>query len=253
MPESTSPAEPSRRELKRQQTVEEIKTRARRQLVEDGPGGLSLRAVARDMRMSSAAIYRYFANQPELVGALCVDAYNALADSLEAARDAHAADGPTRQWWAIGQAIRDWSLRSGADFALIFGTPVTGYHAPESVTGPAAARSILIALGTYSAALDSGAADLDRCILPEKIEGGELGTYLLAAAHLDPTDEAATTRLAGMAAAALNAWASILGFLISEQFGNLPRLIANTDDLYAAHLRTIMIGLGFPPEAVAQL
>jgi Tetracyclin repressor-like, C-terminal domain len=49
-------------------------------------------------------------------------------------------------------------------------------------------------------------------------------------------------RLAGIA---LNAWASVLGFLTLEIFGSLTRLIADTDELYRAHVHTVMLGMGF--------
>ncbi|MBF6357707.1 TetR/AcrR family transcriptional regulator [Nocardia higoensis] len=247
---SASAEEPSRRDVRRQETIEEIKSRARRQLAERGAGGLSLRAVARDMRMSSAAIYRYFANQSDLIGALCVDAYLALGDEFEAVRDRSVADDPSAQCWAIGQAARQWALRNSQDFALIFGTPIAGYHAAESVTGPAAGRAASIPLLAYAAAVDAGAADLDRCIVPDTVEPGELGVYLLTAHPSGTPIGMAADRLARMAAVGLNAWASILGFLTSEQFGNLPRLITNVDDLYDAHLRTVMRDMGFQPEVI---
>jgi hypothetical protein len=52
-------------------------------------------------------------------------------------------------------------------------------------------------------------------------------------------------RLAGIA---LNAWASVLGFLTPEIFGSLTRLIADTDELYRAHVHTVMLGMGFGPD-----
>lgn len=250
---ATATPEPSRRELRRQETTEEIKARARKQLAENGPGGLSLRAVARDMRVSSTAIYTYFANQSELISALCVDAYTALGDDLEAARDRTDPNDPSAQWWAIGHAFRQWALRNSHDFALIFGTPIAGYHAAESVTGPAAGRALLISLQVYATAIDTGIAELSRCIIPDPVEPGELGVYLLAAQNSALTVDLASDELARMGAVGLNAWASILGFLTSEQFGNLPRLITNVNDLYSAHLRTVMLGMGFEPATIKAL
>src|SRR6266540_2538318 len=137
---STPPASPpqsrplSRRAEYRQATVEEIKTLARRQLAEQGAGALSLRAIARDMRMASSALYRYFASYEDLISALCVDAYDALADAVTAARDARPADDHAGRWWAICHAYPRWSLDNRPDFALIFGTPVPGHRAPEAAT-----------------------------------------------------------------------------------------------------------------------
>lgn len=248
MSKSTAPV--SRRDAKRQDTIAEIKTRARKQLAERGAGGLSLREVARDMRMSSAGIYRYFGNQADLIGALCVDAYMALGDEIEAARDRHASDGPTAQWWATAQAARQWALRNPEDFALIFGTPIAGYHAPMTLTGPSSGRALQIGVDVYRAALETGAADLSRCFLPASTQPGELGAYQLTMLGVDPLADPTADPYLQQTALALNAWASILGFLTSELFGSLTRIVADVDDLYAAHLRTVMLGLGFSREII---
>lgn len=48
------------RERVRAELTKEITDIARRRLATEGAGGLSLRAVAREMGMVSSAIYRYF-------------------------------------------------------------------------------------------------------------------------------------------------------------------------------------------------
>ncbi|WP_433654724.1 TetR/AcrR family transcriptional regulator [Nocardia sp. CA-128927] len=240
----------SRRAEKRQDMVAEIKDRARAQLADGGAGELSLRAIARDMRMSSAAIYRYFDSQSALIDALCVDAYTSWSDAVEAAYEQHRDDDPTAQWWAIAQAARQWALSSSEEFALIFGTPIPGHHAVESATGPAAARAMHIFAGVYATAVLTGAADLRRCFIPEPVQFGELGRYLLSMSGSETITDSDTQQLSKVAAVGNNAWASILGFLITELWGNLPRLITNVDDLYHAHLCTVMVGMGFDPDTI---
>jgi AcrR family transcriptional regulator len=232
----------SRRERNRRATVAEIKALARQQLAEQGPGALSLRAIARQMGTASSALYRYFASHDELISALCVDAYTALADVLSAARDAQPADDPARQWWAVCWAFRRWALDNPADFALIFGTPVPGYQAPEPVTGPAAGRTTALPLTAYAAAVAAGAADPDRTQVPQDLEVTEFLRNLLADAAPDYPP-----RLAGIA---LSAYASVLGYLVAEVFGSLARLVGDSDQLYRAHLRTVMLGMGFDPALV---
>ncbi|WP_052057443.1 TetR/AcrR family transcriptional regulator [Rhodococcoides fascians] len=238
-------AAPSRREARRKETVDEIKTRARAHLAEHGPGGLSLRAVAREMGMSSAAIYRYFDNQSALIGALCIDAYTALGDSIDAARTDADPHDLQAQWWAMGHAIRQWTLAHPHDFALIFGTPIAGFHADAAVTGPAASRALLSPMVVYLAAVENGSADLTRCQIPELLEPGDLGAYLLDLQETALAKDIDRQHLLRIAAVGLNAWASILGFLVSEQFGNLPRLVSSVDALYDSHLRTVLCGMGF--------
>src|ERR1700756_3222700 len=74
-----------RRERLRQTTVAEIKALAWQQIAEAGAPSLSLRAIARDMGMTSSALYRYFPSREVLLTALIKDGFASLADALEAA------------------------------------------------------------------------------------------------------------------------------------------------------------------------
>jgi AcrR family transcriptional regulator len=118
----------------------EIKAVARRHLETDG-ANLSLRAVARDMGMVSSALYRYFASRDDLLTALIIDAYNALGAAVESA-DAGLSDRADLRgrWMASARSIRDWALARPAEYALLYGSPVPGYAAPED-TIVAAART----------------------------------------------------------------------------------------------------------------
>jgi AcrR family transcriptional regulator len=233
----------SRRDRQRIATVAEIKALARQQLAEAGPGALSLRAIAREMGMASSALYRYFASYEELIGALCADAYNSVADTIGEARDSQPADDPARQWWAIGQAYRRWALDNPADFGLIFGTPIPGYQAPPELTGPAAGRFAAVPAAVYAAAVEAGAADPSRTQVPATIEAGEQLAELLG----DP----AASYPARYVAILLCAWASLRGYLMGEVFGSLRELIGDADQLFQAHLGTVMVGMGFDPDRVA--
>jgi hypothetical protein len=42
-----------------------------------------------------------------------------------------------------------------------------------------------------------------------------------------------------------SAWASILGCIVAEIFGSLPQLITDPGRLWDAHLRTVMLGMGY--------
>ncbi len=152
----------TRRERVRAATIEEIRATARQHMAEKGAAVLSLRAIARDMGMTSPALYRYFASRDDLVTALIVDAYNALADALEIARDACKEDDHAGRLAAIAYAYRDWALANPQEYALIFGVPIPEYEAPPDVTGPIAARSMMVFLGILQAAQRSGQADLSN-------------------------------------------------------------------------------------------
>ena len=75
----------SRRDRVRAATVTEIKDTARRILVAEGPDGLSLRAIAREMGMTAPALYRYFPSREDLIGALIADLYDELTAAISTA------------------------------------------------------------------------------------------------------------------------------------------------------------------------
>jgi AcrR family transcriptional regulator len=126
----------------RAEMTEEIKTVARRHLATEG-ANLSLRAVARDLGMVSSAVYRYFASRDELLTALIIDAYDAVGVAAEQAAAAVAA--PLDKWLAACHAARDWALANPHEWALIYGSPVPGYQAPQDTVVPA--TRVLLLLG----------------------------------------------------------------------------------------------------------
>ncbi|WP_430780403.1 TetR/AcrR family transcriptional regulator [Actinoplanes sp. G11-F43] len=118
----------------RAEMTEEIKSVARQHLSTDG-ANLSLRAVARDLGMASSAVYRYFASRDELLTALIVDAYNTVGEAAEQAAAQQAT--PLGKWLAAAHAARDWALANPHEWALIYGSPVPGYEAPQDTVLPA--------------------------------------------------------------------------------------------------------------------
>jgi AcrR family transcriptional regulator len=128
---------PGIRARAREETTRAILDEARRQLAADGAAALSLRAVAREVGMVSSAVYRYVASRDELLTRLIVEAYDAVGERAEVARDPAAT--PRAQWRAVWRAVRTWAHEHPAEYALIYGTPVPGYAAPAE-TIPAAGR-----------------------------------------------------------------------------------------------------------------
>lgn len=125
---------------KRQESREKIEAQiielGRRHLVTEGAPGLSLRAIARDLGMVSSAVYRYVPSRDDLLTLLLIDAYTELADAVDSAAAATA--GSWRdQLLAIARAARAWAVDQPARWALLYGSPVPGYHAPrERTLGP---------------------------------------------------------------------------------------------------------------------
>ncbi|MDJ0393581.1 WHG domain-containing protein [Rhodococcus sp. G-MC3] len=123
------------RERARAQTLADITRIGREHLAADGAAALSLRAVARDLGVVSSAVYRYVKNRDELLTLLVVDAYTELGDEVDTAIDA--VEGPVEKFLALGRTVQTWGRRVPSSYALLFGSPVPGYHAPaEQTTGP---------------------------------------------------------------------------------------------------------------------
>src|SRR5271154_6561131 len=118
----------SARERVRAEVSADIASEARRQLAEVGAGALSVRAVARQLGMASSAMYRYFPSRDELLTALIVEGYDALADVAEAA--AAAGGGNVKRFRTVCRAVRGWALAHPHEYALLYGSPIPGYQAP---------------------------------------------------------------------------------------------------------------------------
>jgi AcrR family transcriptional regulator len=191
-------------------------------MAERGAAALSLREVARQMGMSSAAIYRYFANRDELVTALIVDAYADLAAALDAA----AASAPVDHFLDLALAYRAWALDHPSDYALILGTPIPGYHAPEAITRPAAHRSMARFVEVALAARGRGAE---------------------STAGIRPT-ETPTRGLADLPPAvrdlALAGWGQMHGLVSLELFGHLDALGEDPGALYRYEMAAFAARIG---------
>jgi AcrR family transcriptional regulator len=127
----------------RAEMIEEIKSTARRHLAVEG-ANLSLRAVARDLGMVSSAVYRYFASRDELLTALILDGYTALGSAAEQAEAAVARADLAGRWLATCRGVRDWARANPHEYALLYGSPVPGYAAPQDTVAPASRVPLLL-------------------------------------------------------------------------------------------------------------
>lgn len=122
--------EGSVRERRRAQTVQEIKAAALEQLAEGGPGGLSLRGVARAVGMTVQSLYHYFDSREALLTALVIDGHRALAAAVQEAADASRGRPQAERLFAASNAYRRWALANRPAFLLLYGTPVPGFEPP---------------------------------------------------------------------------------------------------------------------------
>src|ERR1700743_2184302 len=212
------------RERVRAELIREIKDEARRQAATASAGGLSLRAVARELGMASSALYRYFPSRDDLLTALIIDAYDALGEAVEQA-DAAAPKADARaRWMACCHAVRNWAKAQPHEYALIYGSPVPGYQAPED-TISAAARVPLMMIEILR---DEHAAG--RLATPP---GAPLTPTLLRQAK-EVGRQIARGLPAEVLVAAIIAWTQLFGTVSFELFGQYVGSVDPTDEFFAA-------------------
>jgi AcrR family transcriptional regulator len=151
-----------KRRNSRERIEAQIVELGRRHLLEHGAAGLSLRAIARDLGMVSSAVYRYVASRDELLTLLLVDAYSDLADTVDRAREA-VPDIWSDDVIAIAHAARRWATAHPARWALLYGSPVPGYHAPAERTVGPGTRVVSALLDAVAAGIATGDIMLTNC------------------------------------------------------------------------------------------
>jgi AcrR family transcriptional regulator len=217
----------------RAEMIEEIKRIAREHLAVDGPN-LSLRAVARDLGVVSSAVYRYFASRDDLLTAMIIDAYNRMGEAVEQAEAVIPRKDLHGRWMAAGTAIRGWSRDNQPEYALLYGSPVPGYAAPQDTIGPAA-RPVWVLVGILRDGVVSGALRTPADRLPKGL-------------RTDLEAVVATEEIAGVPVTvfsrALTAWSQLFGALSFELFGRLSNVIVDYDAFFDHQLQMMADYLG---------
>ena len=211
------------RDKGRAELTREIKDVARRLMERDGAAALSLREVSREMGIGASTLYRYFRNRDELLTALIIDAFNQLGEAAEeadaAARKAGADCGA--RWLAACRAVRGWALAHPHEFALVYGSPVSGYMAPADTVGPAT-RITQVLASTITDAMASGELRPPASVLPEP---------RLIAPEVLATNPIPPPPYEDLIERSLLLWISLIGTISFELFGHLHNTVTD----YAAY------------------
>ncbi|MEO3810536.1 TetR/AcrR family transcriptional regulator [Sphaerisporangium sp. B11E5] len=225
------------RERVRAELIGEIKDVARRRLAAEGTAGLSLRAVARELGMVSSAIYRYFPSRDDLLTALIIEAFNAVGEAVEAADAACPRDRHLDRWMAVCRAVRTWALAHPHEYALIHGSPVPGYVAPQD-TVVAAARDGIVMTAIIRDAQEAGVLTPRLTGLPPAPPSFALDAARLGEALGAPFSE-------DLLLAALMAWTQIYGFISFELFGMYNNVLDTPADAFdhTALVQAHLLGL----------
>lgn len=244
MPKTTGRAEGVRARARAQMRTEILDV-AREHLATQGVSSLSLRAVARDLGMASSAVYRYFENRDVLLTALIIDAYDALGAAVERAEGGvPRADLPSR-WHQIARTVRAWALEHPSQYALVYGSPVPGYAAPQDTVVPATRVTRLLA-ALLQDALRTSAGPAPGDVGPEVPAPAAEGLAPLVE-FLGPgtTNE--------WAVRALMAWTWLFGAVSLELFGQLTGAVVpeRRDEVFDVEVMRVADWLGLVPSAVA--
>jgi AcrR family transcriptional regulator len=218
------------RERARAELTREIKEEARRQLAAEGAQKLSLRAVARELGMVSSALYRYYPSRDELLTALIIDAYDALGEAAEQAT-ADAGPGARQRWRALCRAVRDWATAHPHEYALVYGSPVPGYQAPQTTIEPATRVTLALARIVDGAGLPGSGEPLPPGL-------AEQAARVAAQTGL--------TMPPPVLVRTLIAWTQLFGMIGFELFGHLTGSVEPADDFFAFTVERMADFIGLP-------
>ena len=121
---------------------EAIKETAWSQISKVGAPALSLRAIARELKITAPAIYNYFPDRDALVTALIMDAYMSFGDWQFEGRDSAPLGEHAERMKGIGTSYRNWAHTYPQRYQLIFGTPIPSYVYPAEKVFPASVHAI---------------------------------------------------------------------------------------------------------------
>jgi AcrR family transcriptional regulator len=214
----------------------EIADTARRHLATERATGLSLRAVAREMGMASSAVYRYFPSRDDLLTALIVDAYDALGAAAEEAEATARRDDLRARLHGVCAAVRSWALAHPHEYALVYGSPVPGYAAPETTLGPASrvggVLSGIVVDGLAAGVVDPGTGGADAALVPAAVEAVGL-----------PVDPGTS-----VAARTVQVWTALFGLVSFELFGQTHDVVARHEEFFRGAVERLGDLLGLPQQ-----
>ena len=201
-----------RREKAREEMRTAILDTARRLVADEGANNLSMRAIARELGYSPAALYEYFPGKEDIFCALYLEGAEGLAGRMRAALEAlpeHAASA--ERLAALGQAYRRFALEQPELYRLAFGSGTADYE-PGDQEMASGKEAFQILTATAKAGVDDGTF---KQVAPDLL--------------------------------AMTCWATVHGFVMLELNGMIDKKRgpgeASTDELFQATLN--VIGSGF--------
>lgn len=217
----------------------QIKTAARRQMVQHGTAGITLRGIARELGITAPAIYNYFPRLDDLITALIVDAFTALADAIEAAEAGTPGETCGPKILAMCLAYRQWAVEHAVDFQLIYGNPIPGYVAPAEITVPLARRPFDGLARLFLEAYQTG-----ELVVPTEYEPVPASITAHFAMWLP---EAGYDFPDALLCLLMSGWARIHGMVMLELFEHLGPVVGDSAAFYRYELDAFLQQLGMTP------
>ena len=214
----------------------QIKAAARQQMAQHGTAGIALRAIARDLGITAPAIYNYFPRLDDLITALIVDAFTALAEAIEAAEAGTPGETCSPKILAMCLAYRRWAVEHPVDFQLIYGNPIPGYAAPAEITVPLARRPFDGLFRLFLEAYQSGelVVPAEYTPVPASI-AAHVATWLPTAGYDFPD---------ALLCLLMSGWARIHGMVMLELFEHLGPVVGDAAAFYRYEVEAFLQHLG---------
>jgi AcrR family transcriptional regulator len=208
---------------------EAIKETAWKQIAREGAAALSLRAIARELKITAPAIYNYFPERDALVTALIIDAFTSFGDWQLEARDSIPEEDLPGRMSAIGFAYRDWAHAFPQRYQLIFGTPTLGYKGPLEKIFPSSARSLSALVSVVEGLRVAGKLNVDTF---PKVKSEYKVSFEMWKTYGGNADILSLS-------VAMVIWARVHGIVSLEIGGKLPPFGPKGDALYRYELQSI--------------
>ena len=154
-PGSEPVAAPRRGRTRSADVERELVTAAEAVLVREGPGGLTVRAVATEAGIAPMGVYNRLGGKEGLVDALLIRGF----DRLRAACDATAGPDATARFYDAGRRYREFALANPHFYAIMFedavqhkhDNPVVGEHAAAAFGALVSIVELFAAAGLIAA------------------------------------------------------------------------------------------------------
>jgi AcrR family transcriptional regulator len=230
------------------QRVRDIATRdilrtARQLLADGGTEVLTVRAVARELGMSSQAMYRYYDSHDSMMEAVVLDILSEIAEYLETTAnfaDDEEARRPAASIVRISRALRQWAIEHPNEFQVIMVTP------PKADTQDAELQNARYRFGRVFARLiaqhwlESGKPDWASDGVPP----------MMGAAVMEFRQRIDVPIPDEIIAVFLRCWVRLYGVICMEAMGQLGFLGQESGSFFEAELRDLADWLGFPATAL---